>query len=407
MAEVSFESGSEQDPVSTGAGTIAGRAQALRGRAYGLFGPFALAWLIAIALLVQLVRNAGFWQLLANTRVLQFFVHAGLVRSTNTDVGSFFGSIPDTKFFVQSSDYVDWIVVVIAMIVVTIVWWLKAIQFHDLANFCAERSGDRQGTFDQHARAYFYGHAVGRLFPYNLGNVASAAALEGQGMSLAGASQVVYVASLFVVFEVCAFALYGLIALGFTRWLGQIAWPFLVLGLALLITRASRGRNEISLRQHIIYSRQALRALATSRLSLAKLAALSLVAFFAVELSVYLMTQAFTTTFVILNVHFSEIVMAVVGGYVARMVQVTPGGLGQWEWGFALPLYVSGMGMPEAVTIAFLMTAVRYLTGGIAFGFMMFTRGIETNLDRVFEIFRSPADEGDGYGPVPDEATVV
>ena len=31
----------------------------------------------------------------------------------------------------------------------------------------------------------------------------------------------------------------------------------------------------------------------------------------------------------------------------------------------------------------------------IVFGWMMFTRGIETNLDRVFEIFRSPVDEAD------------
>jgi len=179
MAEASLESPSDPDSVSTGSGGgsgIAGRALAFRGRAYGLLGPFLLAWLIAIAMLVQLVRQGGFWQVAANTRILDFLARAGIVRVTDTDIGSFVGSLPDAKFYVQSHDYTDWIVVVIAMFVIVAVWWLKAIQFHDLANFCAGRSGDRKGTFGDHARAYFYGHAIGRIFPYNVGNVASAAA---------------------------------------------------------------------------------------------------------------------------------------------------------------------------------------------------------------------------------------
>jgi uncharacterized membrane protein YbhN (UPF0104 family) len=375
------------------AGVVSRAVAAVREGGRGLFGPFALAWLIAIAMIVQLVRQGGFWQVAANTRVLDFLGRAGLIRLTDADIGSFFGGLPDSKFFVQSNDYIDWIVVIGAMGVIMLVWWLKAVQFHSLARFCCTHGGHRQGTFDQHARAYFYGHAIGRLFPYNMGNVASAAALERQGMPLEGASQVVYVASMFVVFETLVFALYGLLALGYTKWLAEIAWPALVLGLALLITRASRGGNGISLRRHFNYSRQAVRALAVDRLLLTKLAVLSIVSFLCVEFSVYLITQAFTTTFVILNVQFSVIVMAVVGGYLARLVQVTPGGLGQWEWGFALPLYVSGMGMPEAVTIALLMTAVRYVTGGLFFALMMAVRGIETNLDRVFEIFKSPEPE--------------
>jgi hypothetical protein len=38
---------------------------------------------------------------------------------------------------------------------------------------------------------------------------------------------------------------------------------------------------------------------------------------------------------------------------------------------------------------------------------MMFTRGIETNLDRVFEIFRAPVDEPDERRPTPEEAGVA
>jgi uncharacterized membrane protein YbhN (UPF0104 family) len=92
-------------------------------------------------------------------------------------------------------------------------------------------------------------------------------------------------------------------------------------------------------------------------------------------------------------VKFNVIIMAVVGGYLARLIQVTPGGLGQWEWGFALPLYVNGMGMPEAVSIALLMTVLRYATGGLAFLSMMLVKGVETDRNRVLDIFRSPEPE--------------
>jgi len=99
---------------------------------------------------------------------------------------------------------------------------------------------------------------------------------------------------------------------------------------------------------------------------------------------------------VILNIQFDVIVMAVVGGYLARFIIVTPGGLGQWEWGFALPLYIGGMGMPEAASAALLMTGIRYLTGGLFFVLMMLVKGVETDLGRVLELFRD--------GPAPEEA---
>jgi uncharacterized membrane protein YbhN (UPF0104 family) len=121
-------------------------------------------------------------------------------------------------------------------------------------------------------------------------------------------------------------------------------------------------------------------------------------------MTVYLITQAFTTTYVILNIEFNVIVMAVVGGYLARFIIVTPGGLGQWEWGFALPLYIGGMGMPEAASAALLMTGVRYLTGGLFFTLMMLVKGVETSLPRVMEIFRGEATAPPEPAPQPEGA---
>ena len=98
--------------------------------------------------------------------------------------------------------------------------------------------------------------------------------------------------------------------------------------------------------------------------------ALSAVAFFAEHVGVYLLSQAFTSTHVIINIEFPVFLMALVAGNIARLIPVTPGGLGQFEWGFAMAIYLSGTGMPEAVTIAIMFAVLRYL-GGALFGLLI------------------------------------
>ena len=66
-----------------------------------------------------------------------------------------------------------------------------------------------------------------------------------------------------------------------------------------------------------------------------------------VDLGAYAVSQAFTSTHVIINVEGDVLLMAVVAGYVARLVAFTPGGLGQWEWAFAAALYAGGLGLPR------------------------------------------------------------
>jgi uncharacterized membrane protein YbhN (UPF0104 family) len=375
-----------------------GRVAVLLDSARGMYGPFALAWVIGALLIIQLVRAGGFWQIAANTRVLDFLGRAGIVRLTNSDIGSFLGGLPEAKYYVQANDYIDWVVVAVAVVVFVLVWALKAAQFHSLARYLGIR-----GSFEQHARAYFYGHGINRIFPFNMGNVASAAVLEGQGVPLERGAQVVYLAQLFLAFEIAVFALYALLAQGYTKWLSEIGWPAAFLAGAYLLTRARRGSGQ-GLRHHALQARQAIATLSRDRWLMTKLATLSIVAFFGVEMTVYLITQAFTTTYVILNIEFNVIVMAVVGGYLARFIIVTPGGLGQWEWGFALPLYIGGMGMPEAASAALLMTGVRYLTGGLFFTLMMLVKGVETSLPRVMEILRGEATAPPEPAPQPEGA---
>jgi uncharacterized membrane protein YbhN (UPF0104 family) len=355
----------------------------------GLLGPFSLAYLLGLLLLVALIYNGGVWNVLANTRLLSPLIKGGFIALTDQDEGLLVpNGIPDLTYYQKAVDPVDWGLLALAAAVFVLIWALKAIQFHGLARYAG-----LTGSFGQHARAHFYGHGLNRVFPYRVGDVATASALEGQGVPLERAAQVVYVAGAFVVFEIFVFAIIGLFYSGFTTWLTELFWPVVMLGVAYLITRRGRSRAEHRERRRraVADARQALLALAQRPALLARLAALSLAAFFLVELSAYMVAQSFTSATVILNVDFSVILMGVVGGYIARLIPVTPGGIGQWEWGFAIPLYVGGLGFPEAVTLPLLVTTLRYLTGGLVFAVVTMLYGVETNLGRVFGLFRRSA----------------
>jgi uncharacterized membrane protein YbhN (UPF0104 family) len=131
------------------------------------------------------------------------------------------------------------------------------------------------------------------------------------------------------------------------------------------------------------YGRHNLRRLSENPKVLTGLAILSLLAFLIDDFTPYLISQAFTTDFVILNVPFSVIQMGVVAGYIARQVPITPGGIGQWEWGFAAALYMGGVGLPEAATIAILESVIRHGTGVLLFGFVVLWKRSRTSIQDV------------------------
>ena len=84
-------------------------------------------------------------------------------------------------------------------------------------------------------------------------------------------------------------------------------------------------------------------------------------------------------------------------GYIARRFPITPQGIGQWEWGFAAALYVSGVGFPEAATIALLDSALRHSTGLVVFLVITLRYGVKTNFQRVLARYMgtaAPATDG-------------
>ncbi len=367
-------------------GGLRGRLSATRQAGRGLFWPFVLSYLIAIGAMYQLIVAGGVWNLLGITRLLYPLSQSGVIAVTDADEG-FFHGLPDPKFYAYANDSVSWGLVALAALLFVGVWGLKSLQFHMLSRFCAA-----DGSYGSHARAYFYGRGVNRIMPFDIGKVAAASALEGQGVPVERAAQTVWLAGLFIVFETVTYALYGLFSVGLNGWLSMMAWPLVILAASYLFMRAKKGEGG-GPGEFFAHARQAIRAINTQPGLLIRLALMSLLAFFLIEVAAYVISQAFTGSFVIINVAFKYVGMGVVGGYVARLIPVTPGGIGQWEWGFATAVYAGGLGMPESVALAVLVTLVRYCTGGLLMVALLLTRGVETSLPRVLDAYNSPAAE--------------
>lgn len=341
-------------------------------------GAYIFSYALAAFLLVSLIYASGVWNFLANTRLLNFLIHSGVVQYHDAQTG-FIKGIPDLQYFLKSQDPVKWGLVELAGLVFILFWLIKAAQFHEIARFCGIR-----GTFTQHARAYLEGLGVNRLLPYQAGNVRMAAAFSGPGPSLARAAQALFLSEIFLIFEIVVYALFGLATLGWSTWTAQLFWPIVILALCYFLVRPRKGTREASVLQgswkDVV---QAFRALGQNPLALSKMSLLSLLAFGLEDIAAYLIAMGFTSTHVILNVNFSVLLMGVVGSYIARLIPVTPGGIGQFEWGFATALYLGGLGFPECVTIAVLDNAIRYLSGTLLLAWVYILR-----VDYSFEVLK-------------------
>jgi uncharacterized membrane protein YbhN (UPF0104 family) len=375
-------------------GTTAMASPPVRSRA-DLIASSTLSYGVGALLLGSLVYAAGPWNIIANTRVLDLLVRSGIVALTDADSGYIRG-VPQLHYYLAARDPVDWIMVAVAAAVLLLFWGLKTAQFHNFARVCGVPGG--QG---EHGRAYLYGQGLHRLLPFNLGNIATVSALQEQGASPEAASQVVFLGELSVAFEIAVFALIGLFWGGWTTWLAVLVWSFVILGVAWLMVRPrsfalamprllrrggareERAPHEGGFFRSAIAMVRALPPSTTLRLGILGLAAFALE-----DIAAFLIAQAFTSTHVILHATTFAILMGVIGSYIARFIPISPGGIGQFEWGFAAALYLAGVGLPEAATIAILDNVLRYITGTLFFGGVALTGGVKTNLRKALALFR-------------------
>lgn len=335
-----------------------------------LLGAWLLSLVVGLGLMGSLVYFAGIWNILANTRLLDLLISAGVIRYHDVQQGIVDG-VAQHKHFLASQDLIDYRLVLGVAVLYLAFWGFKIIQFHNVA-----RTLGLKGGFREHARAWMYGEWYNRWLPYKFGDAATAAALEAQGSSLADAGDALFVQDCCVKFEIAFFALLGLILTGWTMWFGQLFWPVVMcLGFYLLVRGASAANVpagvDLGARRKAL-----LQTLANDPMLLVKLAVLSILAFLADDLAPYTAAMAFTSDNVILNVNFLVIQAGVVTGYIARYHRVSPGGIGQYEWGLALAVMMGGSALPEAATIALLDFAIRYATLIVVFVGFGLWRGI-------------------------------
>jgi len=350
-----------------------------------LLGSWFLSAWVSIVLVVALIWVGGVWEIMANTRLLNFLISFGIVQYHDVQHGLVEG-VANHKYYLMSQDPINWQLIGLCVCMYFAFWIFKAIQCHSLA-----RHFGLKGSFGDHGRAWMYGEWHNRFLPLRFGNAATAAEFESQGESLANASAIVYIQDVYIIFEIIFFALLGLVLTGWTLWFNQLFWPCVMFFVFFFITHSLRRKPDPEHRAQVQAAKwQLLRRLANDPSLLVKCAILSLLAFFADDVAPYAASMGFTSDNVILNTNFLFIQAGVVGGYMARYFPIGMGGVGQYMWGFALAVYMSGVGMPQAVTIALLDFVVRY--AALLFVFVVFVmwKGVKTSFPAVAGLYNRP-----------------
>lgn len=379
---------------ATGSSEGTGVAPTRTSNAVGdLVGSFTLSYAVAIGLLSALFYYGGAWNVLANSRALDLLISGGIIRYHDLNIG-WIDKVPHPKYYLMSQDPIDWRYIYAAAGVYLFFWVLMSIKFHGIARFCGLK-----GTFGSHSRAYIYGDCYNRFFPFWMGNVATTAALEGQGESRKGASMVLYIQDVFVLWATIVFGILGLFIFGWKSLFLQLMWPFIILAVTWYLARSLPRLGEAKEKNSWMAAWDVVKSLAHRPVLLVQLSVMALLCVFCDDLCPYFVSRAFTSEHVIMNVDFLTVQNGVVAGYICRLILYTPAGLGTYEWGFASALYMSGVGFPEAATIALLDSLVRNVTYAIGFVVLSLFYKVETNYGTVLDMF--------AHGRHPEGASVL
>lgn len=357
------------------------------GRRLGeVISSFALSYGVCIFLIGSLIYFGGIWNILANTRLLDPLIEGGVIRYHDGNLGAVDG-IDSQKTYLLSQDPIDYRLVLVAAAIYFFYWGFRGIMFHGAARFVGLK-----GSAGQHSRAWLYGEGMGRFFPYRFGDASTASQLEANGEDPTKVRQTFSVVEfLTIVFQIGIFWIFGLLVTNYQIWAAQTFWALVICGASYLFLRGTGllpwGPNGPWQTLKGVY-----RALANKPATFARLGFIAALVMLLDDLTPYVMAMAFTGDHVILNVPFFVIQSGVVAGYIASRFPITPLAIGQWEWAFAAALYVSGVGFPEAATIALLDSALRHSTGFIVFLVVTLRYGVQTNLGRVLQRYLGRAE---------------
>jgi hypothetical protein len=233
-----------------------------------------------------------------------------------------------------------------------------------------------------------------------MGMVGTVNALVADGMDRDRATAAVTLSRVFTLFEICAFGLLGLLLVGWAGWISHIFWAVVVCVVAYyLVSSTNRSPAAPRISDIVVLSRGDLLARPRARARfLITAVLLSLFAFGTVDVAIYVLMAAFDTAVLAISVDPSILLMSIVGGYIAaRIVPITPGGIGQWEVGFAATLLLADTDVSiPLLCIGILANILRIVTGITLM--VIVTRGVDlgTRISEVFSVFL--------YGPIDDPA---
>ncbi|MFT7583441.1 MAG: uncharacterized membrane protein YbhN (UPF0104 family) [Myxococcota bacterium] len=338
----------------------------------GFVSGVVLSYLLAFGLIATLIEKAGIWNVLANTRVLDFAIEVGIVRYHDLNMGLVDG-VADQKYYLQSQDPIDYRILLLAVGIYLLYWVTRAWKFHLTGRFVG-LSGDRSS----HMRARLMGLGIARFVPFRFGEAKTEAMLVEAGEDADTVRRTfAFDSYLTLVFQIALFSFIGLLITDFDVWLSQGLWAF---GICLVTYYVARAAGLVpwrrgELRSGLVGSSK---AMAERPAAAARLGGLSALTMLLDDITPFLLAMAFTADHVIMNVPFTVIQVGVVAGYIATRFQLTPLGIGQREWAFALALYAGGVGFPEAATIALLDSALRHSTGFLVHMFVRYRTGPAT-----------------------------
>ena len=325
-------------------------------RSSSLAGSYTFAYVLGAVLIALIIWLGGPWQIAASTRLLSLMIDGGVVQYHDTQPGIWAG-VPHPKLYFQAKEPLNWNLIRLAGILFIGMWMIQAVRFHVLARFVGIR-----GNYTQHARAYLEGMGINRFVPYNRGFWSAASLMvQRQGAELGKIAQAYYLEKGCILFQIVFFGAVALYLEGWTIWLSQIIWPIGMLIVAWLIVRPNRHHPEQSVAVGSFSEMlKAFQTLLQKPVTLITALLLSIVAFTIQDIIAYMIGMSLTTPNLILNFDYKMLLMGLVGGYLARFIQITPGGIGQFEFGMATAIMFAGKSFTDGAIYALVFMMVKY-----------------------------------------------